>query len=141
MASNQSRSMWALGSCKGCVLPPLLFIVSINWIDKCNQADECDTIGNCKISRLLFADDSVLLSSTESGFQRALNIFADSSDTARIKISTAKTEVLRLSRNPDQCVLPANVATLKRSSSILGLYLRVNEDKEQYTRIVKATEV
>ena len=78
------------------------------------QADECATIGNCKISRLLFANDLVLLSSTQSGLQRALNIFADSSDTARIKISTAKTEVFHLSRNPDQCVLPANVATLKQ---------------------------
>ena len=43
--------------------PCLLFIVFIimNWMDKCSQADECATIGNCKISRLLFADDLVLL--------------------------------------------------------------------------------
>ena len=43
---------------EGCVLSFLLFIVSMNWIDKCSQADECATIGNCTISRLLFADDS-----------------------------------------------------------------------------------
>ena len=49
----------------------------MNWINKCSRADECATIGNCKISRLLFADDLVLLSSTESGLQRALNSFAD----------------------------------------------------------------
>ena len=30
-----------------------------------------------------------------------------------MKISTAKTEVLHLSRNPDQCVLQVNGATLK----------------------------
>ena len=41
------------------------------------RPDECATIGNCKISRLLFADDLVLLSSTESGLQRALYSFAD----------------------------------------------------------------
>ena len=35
------------------VLSPLLFIVYMNWIDKCSQADEFATIGNCKISRLL----------------------------------------------------------------------------------------
>ena len=40
----------------------------INWIGKCSQADECATIGNCKISRLLFAYDLVLLSFTESVF-------------------------------------------------------------------------
>ena len=86
----------------------------MNWIDKCSQADECATIENCKISRLLFADDLVLLSSTESGLQRALNSFADACNTAGMKISTAKTEVLHLSRNPDQCVLQVNGATLKQ---------------------------
>ena len=82
-----------IGLRQGCVLSPLLFIVYMNWIDKCSQADERATIGNCKISRLLFADDLVLLFSTESGLQRALNSFADACNTARMKISTAKTEV------------------------------------------------
>ena len=71
-----------VGLQQGCVLSPLLFIVYMNWIDKCSQADECATIGNCKISRLLFADDLVLLSSVESGLQCALNSFADACNTA-----------------------------------------------------------
>ena len=71
-------------------------------------------LGNCKISRLLFADDLVLLSSTESGLQRVLNSFADACNTAGMKISTGKTEVLHLSRNPDQRVLQVNGATLKQ---------------------------
>ena len=113
MASNQSRSnrsVWALGFGIGHVLSSLLFIVYMNWIHKCSQADECATIENCKISCLLFADDLVLLSSTESGLQRALNSFADTRDTAELKISTAKTEVLHLSRYPDQCVLQGNAS-------------------------------
>ena len=65
----------------------------MNWIDKCSQADECATIGYCKISRLLFVDDLVLLSSTESGLQRVLSSLADACDTAGMKIRTAKTEV------------------------------------------------
>ena len=60
-----------VGLRQGCVLSPLFFIVYMNWIDKCSQVDECATIGNCKISRRLFADDLVLLSSTESGLQHA----------------------------------------------------------------------
>jgi len=57
---------------QGCVLSPLLFIIHnyINWIDKCSQTNECATIGNCKISHLLFTDDSVLLFFTKSGLQR-----------------------------------------------------------------------
>ena len=86
----------------------------MNWIDKCSQADECAAIGNCKISRLLFPNDLVLLYSTESGLQRALHSFADACHTSRMKISMAKTDEHHLSRNPDQCVLQVNGATLKQ---------------------------
>ena len=117
----------------------------MNWIDKCSQADECATIGNCKISRLLFADDLVLLSSTESGLQCALNSFADACNTAGMKISTAKTEVFHLSRNPDQCVLQVNGATLKQVEKFMYLEVAVTsdgrQDEELDTRIGKASAV
>ena len=103
-------SMSRLGIAK---LVVCYFVVYMNWIKKCRQADECASIGNCKTSRLLFADDLVLLSSTESGFQRVLNNFADACKSAGMKISTTKIEVLHLSRNPAQCVLQVNGATLK----------------------------
>ena len=120
-----------VGLRQGCVLSPLVFIVYMNWIYKCSQADECATIGNCKISRLLFADDLVLLSSTQSGLQRALNSFADACNTAGMKISTAKTEVLHLSRNPDQCVLQVNGATLKQVEKFRYLGVAFASDGKQ----------
>ena len=75
---------------QGWVLSRLPFIVYMNWIDKCSQADECATIRNCKLSHLLFADDLVLLSSIESGLKRALKSFADACDTAGMKITRPK---------------------------------------------------
>ena len=118
----------------------------MNWIDKkCSQADECATIGNCKISRVLFADDLVLLSSTESGLQHTLNSFADACNTAGMKISTTKTEVFHLSRNPDQCVLQVNGATLKQVEKFkyLGVAFTSDgrQDEELDTRIGKASVV
>ena len=107
------------------------FVVYMNWIDKYTQADECATIGNCKISRLLYAEDLVLLSSTESYLQRALNSFADACDTAGMKISTAKTELLHLSRNPDQCVLQMNGATLKQVENFKYLGVAFTSDGRQ----------
>ena len=117
----------------------------MNWINKCNQADECATIGNCKINRLLFADDLVLLSSTESGLQRALNSFADACNTAGMKIRTAKTQILHLSRNFDQCVLQVNRATVKQVEKFkyLGVAFTSDgrQDEELDTRIGKASAV
>ena len=117
----------------------------MNWIDKCSQADECVTIGNCKISRLLFTDDLVLLSSTESGLQRALNSFADACNTAGMKISTAKTGVLHLSRNLDQCVVQVNGVTLKQVEKFKYLGVAFTSDRRQDeeldTRIGKANAV
>ena len=142
-----------VGLRQGCVLSLLLFIVYMNWIDKSSQkkkkkssqVDECVAIGNCKISRLLFADDLVLLSFTESGLQRALNSFADASNTAGVKISSIKTEVLHLSRNPDQCVLQMSGATLKEVEKFKYLGVAFTSDgsqnEELYTQIAKASAV
>ena len=77
-------------------------------------------IENCEISRLLFADDLVLLSSTESGLQRARNSFADACDTSGMKISTAKTE------------LQVNGATLKDVEKFKYLEGAITSDGRQY---------
>ena len=90
------------------VLSPLLFIVYMNWIDKDREADECATIATCTISPLPFVDDLVLLSSTKSGLESALNSCAYARETVGMKISRDKTEVLHLATNPDQCVLQVN---------------------------------
>ena len=117
----------------------------MNWIGKCSQADECATIGNCKINRLLFANDLVLLSSTKSGLQRALNGFADACNTAGMKISTTKIEVLHLSRNPDQCVLQVHEATLKQVEKFKYLGGVFTSYEKQFvkldSRICKASAV
>ena len=139
--SKQSKPFHVdIGLRQGCVLSPLLFIVYMDWIDKCNQADECTLIGNCKISRLLFADDLVLLFSTESGLQLALNSFADACN-----MSTAKTEVLHLSSDPGQCMMQENGAALKQVEKFayLGVAFTSDgrQDKELDTRISKARAV
>ena len=62
-----------------------------------------------------------------------------------MKISTAKTEVLHLSRNPDQCVLQVNGATLKQVEKFkyLGVAFTSDgrQDEELDTQIGKASAV
>ena len=61
------------------------------------------TFEECNARRLLFANDFVLLISNKSDFQYALDRFSDAFLDAGIKISTAKTEIMCLSRHPFQC--------------------------------------
>ena len=64
---------------------------------------------------------------------------------AGMKISTAKTEVLHLSRNSDQCVLQVNGATLKQVEKFKYLEVAFTSDGRQVeeldTRIGKASAV
>ena len=52
---------------------------------------------------LFFAEDVILLISPEQTFQHVLDRFSVAYDQAGVKISTVKTEVLHLSRNPNLC--------------------------------------
>ena len=134
-----------IGLRQGCVLSPLLFIIYMNWIDKHSRTDECITIGSCKISRLLFADDLVLLADTESGLQRALSGFEAACNIAGMKISTTKTEILHLSRNPNQCSLHSSGVPLKQVERFkyLGVSFTSNgrQDEEIDIRAGKASAV
>ena len=62
-----------------------------------------------------------------------------------MKFSTTKTEVLHLSRNPDQCILQVNGATLKQVEKFkyLGVAFTSDgrQDEELNTRIGKASAV
>ena len=134
-----------VGLRQGCVLSPLLFITYMNWIDRRSQTSECVRIGSFKISRLLFADDLVLLADSESGLQRALDGFAAACDYAGMKISTAKTEVLHLSRKPVQCSLQVGGVKLKQVEKFkyLGVAFTSDgtQDEEMDIRISKAGAV
>ena len=64
-------------------------------------------------------------------------------DTAGMKISTAKTEVLHLSKNPDQCSVQMNGATLQQAEKLKCLRVAftsdARQDEELDTRIGKAS--
>ena len=103
----------------------------MNWMDNLSRTDECVTIGRCKICRLLFEDDLVLLVSSESGLQHAINGFAAPRNIAGMKISTSKTEVLHLSRNPVQCFLQVSGVSLKQMEKFKYLGVAFTSDERQ----------
>jgi len=86
-------------------------------------------VRSCRINRLLFADDLVLLASFQQGLQHALDRISVACDRARMKISTKNTEVLCLCTNQRQCMLQVSGIHCSRwrNSSTQRWYLRVTE--------------
>ena len=104
-----------VGLRQGCSLSPILFLIYVDGIVKNSESCGGVKIGECTVQRLLFADDLVLLDSTQNGLQQALDRFLDACSAARIKISTTKTETMCLSRQPKQCSLQIDGVPLKQS--------------------------
>ena len=88
---------------RGCSLSPLLFLIYMDRIVKNSESCGGVKIGECTVQRLLFADDLMLLDSTQNGLQQALDRFSDACSVAGMEISTTKTETMCLSRQPKQC--------------------------------------
>jgi len=95
------------------VITPLY---SLNELDRQLQTSQQRgvTVGNCKINRLLIAEDLVLLAFSDQGLQHALGRFTAACGQTGMKISTKKTEVLCFSRRPSQCTLQVSGNTLQK---------------------------
>ena len=98
----------SVGLRQGCSLSPIPFLIYMDRIIKKSESCARVKFGKCTVQRLLFADDLVLLDSTQNGIQQALERFSDSCFVAGMKISTTKTETMCLSRQPKQCSFQIN---------------------------------
>ena len=98
---------------------------------KLGRNDECVTIKIRKISRLLFSNELVQLVFLESGLQYLLNYFAAACDIAGRKISTSKTEMLHLLRNPVQCSLQVGGVSLQQVEKFKYLEVALTRDGKQ----------
>ena len=99
----------------------------------------------CNVRRLLFADDLALLSSNKNNLLYALDQFSDACLDAEVKITTAKTEIMYLSKHHVQCSFQTNGATLKQMEKFkyLGVILSSNgkQDRKLDRLIGKASAV
>jgi hypothetical protein len=99
---------------QGCVLSPLLFIVYMDRIARRSLGRESVAVGEVKVSHLLFADDLAIFASSAADLQCALDRFAVECEAASMRINSAKTEVLVVSREPVQCTLHVSGVPLKQ---------------------------
>uniref|UniRef100_A0A672GTN4 Reverse transcriptase domain-containing protein n=4 Tax=Salarias fasciatus TaxID=181472 RepID=A0A672GTN4_SALFA len=101
-----------VGLRQGCPLSPVLFIIFMDRISRCSQGPEGFRFGNHRISSLLFADDVVLLASSNPDLQHALGRFAAECEAAGMRISTSKSEAMVLDRRKVACPLQVGGETL-----------------------------
>ena len=87
----------SVGLRQSCSLSTILFHINMDRIVKKSESCGGVKIGECTVQRLLFADDLVLLDSTQNGLQQALHRFSDACSVAGTKTNTTKTKTPCLS--------------------------------------------
>jgi len=117
-----------VGLRQGCVLSPLLFITFMDRIMRRSTSPEGIRIGSQLVSSLLFADDLGRLAASLDGLQRALDRFNDACLEADMRISTQKTEVMVLSRKPEQGDIQLNGVALQRVEKFKYLGVQFSSD-------------
>uniref|UniRef100_A0A8C6PEM1 ribonuclease H n=1 Tax=Nothobranchius furzeri TaxID=105023 RepID=A0A8C6PEM1_NOTFU len=94
-----------VGLRQGCPLSPILFITFMDRIFRRSQGVEGIRFGGLRIRSLLFADDVVLLASSERDLQLSLERFAAECEAAGMRISSSKSETMVLIRKRVECLL------------------------------------
>ena len=120
-----------IGVYQGDVLSPILFNMYID--DVTQQFDsKCDpaTIGDMHVSSLLYADDIVLLSTTEEGLQSSVQKLSAFCKEWDLKINVSKTKVIVFNRGGKliniKITLDGQVLESAESYKYLGLIFTLN---------------
>uniref|UniRef100_A0A8C6NQ68 Reverse transcriptase domain-containing protein n=1 Tax=Nothobranchius furzeri TaxID=105023 RepID=A0A8C6NQ68_NOTFU len=94
-----------VGLHQGCPLSPILFITFMDRISRSSQGVDGIRFGGLRIRSLLFADDVVLLASSERDLQLSLERFTAECEAAGMRISSSKSETMVLIRKRVECLL------------------------------------
>ena len=87
-----------IGVKQGEVMSPLLFNIYINDIVKNLKDDDSPRLNDSQVDCLLYADDLVILSTSEEGLQRKLNKLENYCATWRLGINEEKTMIMQSSK-------------------------------------------
>ncbi len=87
-----------VGLHQGCPLSQILFMIFMDWISRRSWREESVWSGDLRIASLLFADDVVLLVTSDCDHQYALERFAAECEAVGMRLSTSKSEAMILFR-------------------------------------------
>ena len=87
------------GVCQGCLLSPLLFLVTLDWVARQAFGDNNTGIQFTllqKLEDLDFADDLVLLSQKIARMRQKLEALQEQAARVGLKVNAAKTKEMRI---------------------------------------------
>ena len=72
LGTKSNTFLVGVGLCQGCPLSPILFVIFMDRISRHSRGEESVRFRDLRIASLLFADDMVLLASSDCDLQHAL---------------------------------------------------------------------
>ena len=125
----------SVGLRQGCSFSSILFLIYTDRIVTKSEFCGGVKIDTCTVQPQLFADDLVLLDSTQNGLQQALDKFADASSFAGMKIGSTKTAAMCLPRQPMRRSLRVSGVPLKQSEKFNYLSISFTSDGRQNSEL------
>jgi len=83
---------------QGCVMSPDLFSLYTEYIMRKIEGMPGIKVGGNNINNLRYADDTVLIATSEENLQRILNVISEKSEEVGLKINTKKTFTMTISK-------------------------------------------
>ena len=105
LGTKSSTFSVGVGLRQGCPLSPILFVIFMDRISRRSRGEESVRFGDLRIASLLFADDVVLLATSDRDLQHALGRFAAECEAVGMRVSTSKSEAMVLCRKTVECSL------------------------------------
>ena len=146
---NNSLTDWFLiktGVRESCILSPLLFGITIDWVMKRSIENETTGIkwlNNTTLEDLDFADDIALLSHSYNDQQIKTTSLSEIASQVGLLINSTKTKILVTLTSPNTITLNGNDIAKINNFTYLGCYISNdgNITKEVKIRIAKAAAI